>query len=218
MYNACIFDLDGTLANTLQSIATIGNSALNTLGYTNILENRYKQLIGDGVNKLIERMLTEVGGKPTDEKRLELKKVYDDIYSTNPIIHVKPYDEILDLLKKLNKSHIPVCVLSNKPHDMTVKICDKIFKEIDFFEVLGHSERFPTKPSPLSVNYLTENLNSTKVLYIGDSGVDMQTANNAKLDSVGVLWGFRDKEELLANNATYIASSVKELDEIIFNK
>ncbi|MFI3324816.1 MAG: HAD family hydrolase [Clostridia bacterium] len=220
MYKACIFDLDGTLANTLDSIAYFGNAALNFYGYNSIDANEYKNFIGNGADVLIERMLRFNGINFTKEEQTKIRNKYDRLYEENPLYLVNPYDGITCLLENLNENKVKVAVLSNKPHDMTTVVAKTLFHDVSFFEVLGQSEKFEKKPSPEAVNYLVSkmNYNKNEVLYIGDSGVDMQTATNAKLNSVGVLWGFRGKQELEENGATFTVNSALELANIILNR
>ena len=215
-YSACIFDLDGTLADTLHSIAHFGNGTLEAFGYPPIDPIEYKQLVGDGADLLMRRMLARVGAKLSEEELKRFRAEYDRRYADDPMALVGAYPGLPYVLPRLRESGMKLGVLSNKPDDMTRAIVAGLYPGI-FHAVHGQREGIPTKPDPAAVLALAEELGAAPggVLYIGDSGVDMDTAKNAGMDSCGVLWGFRSKEELLEHGAMYLAGDPAELEKVI---
>lgn len=215
-YSACIFDLDGTLADTLHSIAHFGNGTLEAFGYPPIDPIEYKQLVGNGADLLMRRMLARVGAKLSEEELKRFRAEYDRRYADDPMALVGVYPGLPYVLPRLRESGMKLGVLSNKPDDMTRAIVAGLYPGI-FHAVHGQREGIPTKPDPAAVLALAEELGAAPggVLYIGDSGVDMDTAKNAGMDSCGVLWGFRSKEELLEHGAMYLAGDPAELEKVI---
>ncbi|WP_290461674.1 HAD family hydrolase [Acutalibacter muris] len=215
-YSACIFDLDGTLADTLHSIAHFGNGTLEAFGYPPIDPIEYKQLVGNGADLLMRRMLARVGAKLSEEELKRFRAEYDRRYADDPMALVGAYPGLPYVLPRLRESGMKLGVLSNKPDDMTRAIVAGLYPGI-FHAVHGQREGIPTKPDPAAVLALAEELGAAPggVLYIGDSGVDMDTAKNAGMDSCGVLWGFRSKEELLEHGAMYLAGDPAELEKVI---
>lgn len=215
-YSACIFDLDGTLADTLHSIAHFGNGTLEAFGYPPIDPIEYKQLVGNGADLLMRRMLARVGAKLSEEELKRFRAEYDRRYADDPMALVGAYPGLPYVLPRLRESGMKLGVLSNKPDDMTRAIVAGLYPGI-FHAVHGQREGIPTKPDPAAVLALAEELGAApgEVLYIGDSGVDMDTAKNAGMDSCGVLWGFRSKEELLEHGAMYLAGDPAELEKVI---
>ncbi len=215
-YSACIFDLDGTLADTLHSIAHFGNGTLEAFGYPPIDPIEYKQLVGNGADLLMRRMLARVGAKLSEEELKRFRAEYDRRYADDPMALVGAYPGLPYVLPRLWESGMKLGVLSNKPDDMTRAIVAGLYPGI-FHAVHGQREGIPTKPDPAAVLALAEELGAAPggVLYIGDSGVDMDTAKNAGMDSCGVLWGFRSKEELLEHGAMYLAGDPAELEKVI---
>lgn len=215
MIKACIFDLDGTLADTLSTIANYGNTALKAHSYKTIEIDTYKHLAGDGRNELIRRMLRAVG----DEELKGYEKVgktYDTLYENDVIGYTKPFEGMKDLLICLKKKHIKIAVLTNKPNNVVPEIIEVLFGRGFFDACLGQTDNIKRKPSPDGALLIVEQFNilPEECLYIGDTNVDMQTGNSAGMPTVGVLWGFRDKQELLDSGAKYIAE--KPMDILSF--
>lgn len=213
---ACMFDLDGTLCNTLDSIAYFANSALEFYGYPAIDTEEYKLMIGNGADMLMRRMLNKVGGEYSEETVKNLRKKYDELYESEPLKLVEPYKGIPKLLNQLNLMGVKVTVLSNKPDDMTKAVVKGILGE-NFAYVQGQKKEFEKKPSPQAPLYIAENIGikPENFLYIGDSGVDMQTAKNSGMKAVGVSWGFRSVEELKENGADFIAHTAEDILNLI---
>ena len=216
MIKAVIFDMDGTVADTLTSIAGFGNAALTAHGFPALDTELYRQLVGNGADVLIRRMLASTG-MPHDETTVNtVRKTYDALYEANPTKLVTPYPGIIDMLKDIRAAGIKTAILSNKPDNMTCYIAEALFPGL-FDIVHGQREGIPKKPDPTSARMLCEELGVTPAdcLYVGDSGVDMQTGHNAGIVSVGVTWGFRGKDELKENGADHLADTAEELRSII---
>ena len=216
MFKVAIFDLDGTLLNTLEDLANACNHALNKFSFPTHNVEEYKKFIGNGIYKLVERALpNNKKDKETVEKVL---KTFSDYYNEHMIDMTKPYDGIVDILDELRAKGIKLAVVSNKKHEFTIEIVKKYFGD-RFDIVFGHRENYKEKPDPTSVLEVIEKLNILKseCIYIGDSNVDILTAKNAGVKSVGVSWGFRGREELANEGANYLADNNIELLNIILN-
>lgn len=215
MIKGCIFDFDGTLANTVYSIAYFANRALSDIGLPPISTDRYYTLVGNGAKVLMENMLKEVGGDPS--LYCELRKTYDKYYADDFMHGVEIYDGILPMLNDLMDMDIKTAVLSNKPDDMTKCVCQTLFGTKIISDIYGQRENIPVKPNPEFALMIAKKwgIEPCECLFIGDTWVDMDTAANAKMTSVGVLWGFRDRDELSAHGADYIIDSPGEITEII---
>ncbi|WP_099205969.1 HAD family hydrolase [Scatolibacter rhodanostii] len=216
MYKACIFDMDGTIINTLDSLAYFGNQALAVMNLPPVETELYKKMVGNGVDKLIERILIHSGAENTPENHKTLLKEYSKLYESDPFHLVTAYDGMNELLHALKEEGFLLAVLSNKPHDMAVFIAEKYFPNL-FDIVEGQKESVPAKPDPTALSSIIERLAIAKenVLYCGDSDVDMQTARNTGVDGAGVLWGFRDQNELVSNGATFLAHKPNDLYSIL---
>lgn len=218
-YKACIFDLDGTLADTLRSIAHFGNGALEAFGYPPIDPEEYKLLVGNGADVLMRRMLARVGADLPEEEIKSFRTEYDRRYESDPMALVTAYPGLRELLPRLKARGVKLGILSNKPDNMTRAIAAELYGGIPD-AVHGQRPGVPTKPDPTAVLALAAELSVSPgdVLYVGDSGVDMDTAKNAGMDSCGVLWGFRTREELLEHGAKYLAGDPAELEKIIVSR
>lgn len=187
---AVIFDMDGTVANTLTSIAGFGNAALEAHRLKTFPVDRYRTFVGNGADILMRRMLTAAKGTYTEEDVKALRKTYDALYESDPTKDVTPYPGIVELLQKMRENNVKAAVLSNKPDNMTCYIAEKLFTGL-FDVVHGQREGVPKKPDPSAALLLCEELGVTpaECLYVGDSGVDMQTGQNAGLFTAGVHHG-----------------------------
>ena len=194
---ACIFDLDGTLTNTLESMTYSVNLTLEEMGLSKITKDQCRVFVGNGARVLIEKSLKAAGD--TDASRIEEgMEIYGRIFDRNCTYHVTPYEGIPEMLKALKDKGIQLAVLSNKPDRQTVKVVKAIFGEELFDYAQGQKEGIRRKPEPDGVWYLMEQMHVSKeeCLYIGDSEVDAATGRNAGLKTIGVLWGFRDRKTL----------------------
>lgn len=194
---ACIFDMDGTLTNTLESMTYSVNLTLEEMGLSKITKDQCRLFVGNGARVLIEKSLKAAGD--TDASRIEEgMEIYGRIFDRNCTYHVTPYEGIPEMLKALKDKGIQLAVLSNKPDRQTVKVVKAIFGEELFDYAQGQKEGIRRKPEPDGVWYLMEQMHVSKeeCLYIGDSEVDAATGRNAGLKTIGVLWGFRDRKTL----------------------
>lgn len=212
-YKGVIFDLDGTLANTLESIAYFGNAALAAFGIPPIETDAYKMMVGNGADKLIERMVKKSGieSKTAIDLRA-LRQQYDLLYESEPMKLVTPYPGLPELLKALRVNGMRVGVVSNKPDNMTRYIAKELYGDL-IESAQGQLPGGVKKPDPTAVLAMAGRfgLLPSEILYVGDSGVDMETGSNAGMDTCGVLWGFRERDELLAHGAKLLAENADEL-------
>ena len=215
MTKLCIFDLDGTLMNTIPAISHFGNTALKEFGFPEIEPDRYKLLVGNGRDLLIHRMLAEFDSD-TEENFENVGKAYDSGYEADPLYKTAPYDGILDLLDALKEKGITLAVLSNKPDNVTQDVVRLFFG--DRFDIIaGQKKGIAPKPDPAGVYAILEELNITaeESFFIGDTYVDISTGKNAGIESIGVLWGFRDEAELKGAGADHIVDKASEILDII---
>ena len=216
MKKAVIFDLDGTLTNTLKSLWKSTNMALATAGLPPHEIDSYKYFAGNGAKELIRKSLIADG----DTELVHFDSVmeaYNRIFEEYCMYEVKPYDGIRELLKALKEKGLHLAVNSNKPQPRTVDVVEEIFGKDMFDLLVGQCEERRRKPAPDGVNYILEqlHLNKEDVLYIGDTCTDMQTGKSAGVFTVGVLWGFRDRQELVENHADAIIEKPLELLQYI---
>ncbi|MBQ2986918.1 MAG: HAD family hydrolase [Tyzzerella sp.] len=216
MYKACIFDLDGTLTDTLESLTYSVNATLSELGLSQITAEQCKAFVGSGARKLIERSL-EAAGDPELLHVEQAMEVYGRIFKENCTYHVAPYEGITEMLETLKKAEVRLAVLSNKPHLQTKDVVTTFFGRDTFVSVQGQQEGVPRKPDPTALFMIAKELNVDieECLYIGDSDVDMETGCAAKVTTIGVTWGFRSKEVLKEHGAVYIVDQAEEIISIV---
>ena len=210
-YRALIADLDGTLLDTLQDLADSVNAALARLGLPGHDLDSYKYFVGDGRRMMALRALPE---DRRDEETLSQLCLYiNEEYQFGWTAKTRPYDGIPELLDALTARAIRLAVLSNKPHEYTSPMVADLLSRWSFDVVAGESPDFPKKPDPTGARRILSlmDIKSEECLYIGDSGVDMQTATAAGLYPVGVLWGFRTAEELLDNGAKVLVEKPADI-------
>ena len=215
MKKTVIFDLDGTLLNTLDDLADSTNYALSKFGYPTRTIDEVRQFVGNGVAKLIERAIPEGKNNPNFEKCLA---IFKENYAQNMYNKTAPYNGIIEMLSNLKSKGIKIAVVSNK-FDLAVKeLCKKYFEGfIDFAAGENEAQGIKKKPAPDTVlSVLNEfNFAPEDAVYVGDSDVDVNTAKNAGVKSVGVSWGFRGEEELREAGADYIIRNPIELIELL---
>ena len=211
MKKLVIFDLDGTLLNTIADLAASTNQALRHFGYPEHPIEAYRFFVGNGINKLFERALPE--SERTEENVLRIRSQFIPYYNEHNADLSMPYAGIPETLKALQDKGLMLAVASNKYQAATEKLITHYFPTLRFVKVLGQREGIPVKPDPTIVhNILKEtDVNKEEVLYVGDSGVDMQTALNAGVDAVGVSWGFRPRTELEPFRPLAIIDRAEEL-------
>lgn len=213
---ACIFDLDGTLTNTLESMTYSVNLTLKEMGLSQITKDQCRMFVGNGARVLIEESL-KVSGDPKASRIEEGMKIYGRIFDQNCTYHVTPYEGIPEMLKALKDRGIHLAVLSNKPDRQTVKVVKEIFGDNIFDYAQGQKDGIRRKPAPDGVWYLMEQMQVSKeeCLYIGDSEVDAATGKNAGLKTIGVLWGFRDRKTLETAGADHLIERPEELLQFV---
>lgn len=211
MKKAVIFDLDGTLLNTLDDLADSTNYALSKFGYPTRTIEEVRQFVGNGVAKLIERAIPEGKNNPNFEKCLS---IFKENYAQNMYNKTAPYNGIIEMLSNLKSKGIKIAVVSNK-FDLAVKeLCKKYFEGfIDFAAGENEAQGIKKKPAPGTVlSVLNEfNFAPEDAVYVGDSDVDIMTAKNSKMPCISVTWGFRDKKFLLENGATILINAPSEI-------
>ena len=215
MIRACVFDLDGTLCDSVVSIGACVNHVLEEFGLPQVEMELFKIFVGDGVHRLIVRTLRHVGaGEELVEPVMER---YMERFREECLYQVKAYEGIPETLAALRAKGLPMAVLSNKPHENTEKVVYTLFGENLFSLVRGQSPGVPRKPDPLGALLEAETLGvkPEECLYIGDTATDMQTGNRAGMKTVGVLWGFRSREELEESHAAHIIGKPQELLDLL---
>ncbi len=217
MIKACIFDMDGTVVNTINSIAYFANTALNSAGLASIDTAEYNYLVGNGAKTLIERALNKVDADNSLFEKVYTKYTTD--YNNDFLYLTEPYEGILDMLKAIKDKGIKTTILSNKPHITAVKVSNALFGDELIDICYGARDGIALKPDPAGVYDILNELGISKdeCIYIGDTSTDMKTGKSAGLYTVGVLWGFRKRDELEDNGADTIIAHPSELLHIIDN-
>ena len=211
MKKLVIFDLDGTLLDTIADLAESANHALKQLGYPTRDVETIRTFVGNGVNKLLFRALPDE--EKTEENMMRMRTHFVPYYDAHNADLSAPYPGIVALLEELQAKGLRMAVASNKYQEATVKLVKHYFPMIDFVEVLGQREGINVKPDPTIVFDILQKAGVSKeeTLYVGDSGVDMQTAINAGVDAVGVTWGFRSRTELESFHPMGLIDQAEEL-------
>lgn len=213
MKRLVIFDLDGTLLNTIADLAHSTNYALEKSGYPTHEVDKYNLMVGNGINKLFERALPE--GMKTEENILRVRKEFVPYYDAHNADDSQPYPGIPELLSHIQSAGIQIAIASNKYQTATQKLTTRYFPEIHFTAVFGQREGVNVKPDPTIVFDILKiaNIEKKEVLYVGDSGVDMQTAAHAGVTACGVTWGFRPRAELENFHPKYIVDTPEEIKD-----
>ncbi len=214
MIQAVLFDLDGTLLNTLDDLADSMNDTLRRQGYPVHPVEQYKYMVGNGMRMLAVRALPE---QCRDERCVQqVLELFMQRYNRHALDKTRPYDGVLETLTALRQRQIYTAVITNKAHAAAQIVLSRYFEHC-FDVVFGQKEGIPTKPDPQSTKLVLAQLGVSpeQCLFVGDSGVDMQTAQNAGVVAVGALWGFRTKQELLENGAAYVLQRPEQLLRLI---
>ena len=217
MKKLVIFDLDGTLLNTIEDLGQAANYALERNGYATHSMASYPYFVGNGVRRLMTRVLPEdARDDETVDRVLGDFLEYYDVHCTD---YTKPYSGMPDLLKDLRDMGVAIAVASNKYQKAVDKIIPHYFPDIPFVAIEGHREGVNVKPDPSVVFSILAQAKMAKAetLYVGDSGVDMETARRDCIDSVGVTWGFRSKKELVEYHAAVIVNNPVDILEVVDN-
>ena len=215
MKSYVIFDLDGTLLNTIDDLASATNHALRTLGYPTHGKWVYPNMVGNGVKKLLERALPD--DARTEKIMADALAAFKEYYGEHCCDETQPYPGIDALLEDLTARGINLAVTSNKYAEAVDKIIHHYFPNANFRAILGNVDGMPRKPDPSIVFQALSMCPTPKadVLYVGDSGVDMETARRACIESVGVTWGFRPIRELQQAYADHIISTPSQILDLI---
>jgi phosphoglycolate phosphatase len=213
-----IFDLDGTLVDTLEDLADAANATLAHFGFPGHSSDAYRYFVGDGLMTLIERIVPD-----QNRSQQEIAACMDtflQLYSQSWDLQSRPYAGVVEMLQHLRQAGLKLGVLSNKPHAFTQLCVDRFFAAGTFNFVYGQREGVPKKPDPagaLEIATLMQ-LMPQQILYVGDTATDMQTGNRAGMFTMGVLWGFRERQELEKNKAGNIISHPSEIVNYVNNK
>lgn len=213
-FKGIIFDLDGTLVNSLEDIADAMNSVLTTHNYPTHSYESYQYFIGSGLRNLVSKALPE---PLNDDKNIDLYyQLMIAAYSTNCTHKTKAYDGITELLEYLISKNIKLSVFSNKSDELTKKITADLFPNI-FDPIVGLRIEALKKPNPSEAIAISTSLGlkTEEIIFVGDSGIDMQTATNANMLAVGVSWGYRPEEELIATGAKFVLNTPLDLIQIL---
>ena len=200
MIKAAIFDLDGTIGDTVESIAYSGNRALRDIGYQAFPVENYKYYAGDGVDELVRRTLRDSGDTNCSQFE-QMKSIYKAYFAKDCMYHVKPFPGICEMLSELKKRGIRIAVLSNKPHAQAIDVVESLFGKDYFDYIQGQTETIRRKPAPDGAFAIAEK-------FAVETG-------ECLMHPVGVLWGFRDRKELEENHSEYVIEKPQELIAIL---
>lgn len=208
-YDAVIFDLDGTLTDTLEDLKNSVNFAMREFGFPERTTDEVRSFVGNGVKRLIDLSVPE---NTSDEVSAECLSVFKSFYKDNSLVSTKPYDGIIPMLEKLKKDGVKTAVVTNKMHEAAVDIVNLFFGEL-IDVAIGQIDGVAQKPQPDGIYSALEKLgvSKEKSVYVGDSEVDCITAKNAGIPCIGVTWGFRDREILVGNGADFIINFPEEI-------
>lgn len=212
-YKAAVFDLDGTLVNSLNDLADSGNELLKNYGKSAQPVEAFCYFVGNGSKKLVERILPELDEAGVEKALAE----YKEIYARHMLLKTKPYDEIVEMLGELKKRGMKIGVVTNKHMSAAEMILGKLFSEGTFDAYVGGRQGVPNKPDPANVFYVLDKLGvkPEETIYLGDTSVDMETAHNTGALAIGVTWGFRPEKELIESGAEILLNHPMELFEKI---
>lgn len=216
-YDIVIFDLDGTLLNTIGDLAASVDYVMRSRNLPEHTDAEYRQMVGGGIKRLVERALPEhlsADDAYVEECVAQFRRYYVD----NIDRHTVPYDGMSDLLRRLRSEGVAVAVASNKFQHGTDRLVAKFFGDIDFVAIEGNREGAPLKPDPAIVRNILSmaNVDRSRAVMVGDSGIDIRTAAAAGIDAIGVAWGFRFADELYAAGATMVVTTAEELEARLF--
>lgn len=213
-YRAIIFDLDGTLLDTLQDLALSVNTVLRKHGLEEHPVEAYRYFVGDGIDVMIQRAFPEpMTGKD------QLKNLVEEVkneYSRRWADHTKPYPGVPELLNFLEQEKIPKAIFSNKPHEFAVLTVETLLPDWSFINVIGISLEMPCKPDPTGALVIAREMgfDTNQIVYLGDTDTDIQTAIKGGFFPAGALWGFRTSEELEAGGASFLAETPENIIEL----
>ena len=216
MTKLAIFDLDGTLLNTVEDLGNATNYALTQCGFPTYPIEAYYQMVGRGIYNLFRAAVPSA--QATEDNVQKMASYFLPYYDAHKCDFTRPYDGILQILEAITGRGVRLAVASNKYQDGAEKLVSHFFGEYDFVKILGQREGQPIKPDPAIVDQILAEVPSVtkaETVYVGDSNVDMQTGSNAAVRTIGVSWGFRSREELAAYNPSSIVDTPAQLTEEI---
>lgn len=218
-YDLVIFDLDGTLLNTIGDLAASVDYVMRSRNLPEHTDAEYRQMVGGGIKRLVERALpVDLASNEAyvDECVMQFRRYYVD----NIDRFTEPYEGMHDILVELRSAGVQVAVASNKFQHGTDRLVAKFFGDIDFVAVEGNREGAPLKPDPMIVHHILQRagVEAPRAIMVGDSGIDIHTAQAAGIASVGVAWGFRYAEELYQAGASIVVTDSSELRSVLFQK
>lgn len=218
MYKAILFDLDGTLTNTLEGLKLCVNHTMDEMNLPHITVEQCREYIGNGAKVLLQKSLIAICG--TDDRLEEAEKIYGEFFKNHCCDGVTLYPGLLDLLHRLKEKDYTLGVVTNKPHEASCIVVDTLIGKNVFSIVRGQIDGMPRKPDAAIIEEVTNKLgiHISDCLFVGDSEVDVKTGINAGIDTVLCKWGFRSEEELIKAGAKNFVSTAKELEEYIFSK
>lgn len=218
MYKAILFDLDGTLTNTLEGLNLCVNHTMDEMNLPHITVEQCREYIGNGAKVLLQKSLIAVCG--TDDRLEEAEKIYGEFFKNHCCDGVTLYPGLLDLLHRLKEKDYTLGVVTNKPHEASCIVVDTLIGKDVFSIVRGQIDGMPRKPDAAIIEEVTNKLDIpiNNCLFVGDSEVDVATGINSGIDTVLCKWGFRSEEELIKAGAKNFVSTAKELEEYIFSK
>lgn len=216
MIKLAVFDMDGTILDTLRDLAVASNYALEHHGYPKQDPEEYRYFVGNGVHVLIRRIMPEGA---TETEQATVLETYRSYYGQHRTDFTKPYPGITEALRRLAEAGIVLAVLSNKPHEPTQMLAEHYFPGV-FAAVYGGRPEVPGKPDPAALFALMEELGAKpeETAFIGDSDVDMQVAKNAGARAVGAVWGYRSREELSGHGADLLVEFPAELPALLLGE
>ena len=215
MYQNVIFDLDGTLLNTIDDLADAGNWVCDLHGWPTHTVEEYKRFVGNGLFKMVERF-APAEHRGAEEVQQVLDRDFTPYYNAHKADKTAPYAGMPQLLARLKAAGVAMAVLSNKADELAGPVVEGYYPGV-FPLIQGALPGVPTKPDPTLLHRMMERMGATRenTLFVGDSNVDIQTAKNGGLISCGVLWGFRSRAELVEQGADFLAETPEELAALI---
>lgn len=214
MIKGIIFDLDGTLLNTIVDITNSVNAVLEDYGYGAYSVKEIMTMVGHGFKEMLRKALPP---KTSEEQLMEAVEKFTYYYGQYYSDNSKPFDGIVDMLKELQKRGIKIAINTNKEEGSARVLVKENFADIEFFDIKGQKENRPTKPDPFCANIIADEMGFEKneILFVGDSSTDIKTGTALGVSTIGVTWGYREKEELLKAGATYVINEPKAIIDII---
>lgn len=213
-----IFDLDGTLLDSVEDMAASTNFALQQMGYPTHPVSSYNWFVGNGIARLFERALPE--GEASAENLARMRACFTARYQNHMTDATRPYAGVSELLSELHQKGLKLAVASNKYHAATEQLVAHYFPNLPFVAVIGHQKGKATKPDPSIVQEILEKsgIPAENTVFVGDSGVDMQTAINSQTIACGVSWGLRPRSELESYNPPFLVDTAAQLREVLLKQ